>query len=63
MKTNWTRQWWGRIHATLVWRRFRDRAISRVRRRSTRDWAKRMGLALLEPLEARAMLAADVAEP
>ncbi|MEN9667608.1 MAG: hypothetical protein RLZZ326_3971, partial [Planctomycetota bacterium] len=61
MKTNWTRQWWGRIHATLVWRRFRDRAISRVRRRSTRDWAKRMGLALLEPLEARAMLAADVA--
>lgn len=63
MKTNWMRQWWGRIHATLVWRRFRDRAISRVRRRSTRDWAKRMGLALLEPLEARAMLAADVAEP
>ena len=61
MKTNWTRQWWGRIHATLVWRRFRDRAISRVRRRSTRDWAKRMGGALLEPLEARAMLAADVA--
>jgi hypothetical protein len=61
VKTNWTRQWWGRIHATLVWRRFRDRAISRVRRRSTRDWAKRMGLALLEPLEARAMLAADVA--
>jgi autotransporter-associated beta strand protein len=44
-----------------VWRRFRDRAISRVRKRATRDWAKRMGLALLEPLEARAMLAADVA--
>ncbi|MEI7863387.1 MAG: autotransporter-associated beta strand repeat-containing protein, partial [Planctomycetota bacterium] len=60
MKTNWTRRWWERIYATVVWRRFRDRTMQRARRRSLRDWAKRAGLVQLESLEARAMLAADV---
>ena len=60
MKTSWTRRWWERVYATVVWRRFRDRTLSRARRRSVRDWAKRAGLVQLESLEARAMLAADV---
>ncbi|MEN9665273.1 MAG: hypothetical protein RLZZ326_1636, partial [Planctomycetota bacterium] len=61
MKREWGLGWWGRIHATLVWRRFRDRAMSRVRTRAARNWARRMGLVRIEFLETRAMLAADVA--
>ena len=38
------RRAWGRIHATVVWRRFRDRVLLRARQRSARDWGKRVGL-------------------
>ena len=60
MKREWSRGWWGRIHATILWRRFRDRVVNRVRRRAARDWARRMGLVRVELLETRAMLAADI---
>ena len=63
MKSNWTRRWWARIHATLVWRRFRERALLRAQRRSRRDM-RRSGLARLDGLarlEPRMLLAADIA--
>ena len=60
MKTSWTRGWWARIHATMVWRKIRDRSLMKARRKAARDWARRIGLARLELLETRAMLAADV---
>jgi hypothetical protein len=64
MKSNWSRRWWARIHATLVWRRFRERALLRARRRSVRDRLRRSGLARLDGLarlEPRTLLAADIA--
>ena len=64
MKSNWTRRWWARIHATLVWRRFRERALLRAQRRSRRDRMRRSGLARLDGLarlEPRMLLAADIA--
>ena len=63
MKSNWTPRWWARIHATLVWRRFRERAFLRAQRRSRRD-ARRSGQARLDGLarlEPRMLLAADIA--
>ena len=63
MKSNWTPRWWARIHATLVWRRFRERAFLRAQRRSRRD-TRRSGLARLDGLarlEPRMLLAADIA--
>ena len=64
MKSNWTPRWWARIHATLVWRRFRERALLRAQRRNRRDRTRRSGLSRLDGLarlESRTLLAADIA--
>jgi autotransporter-associated beta strand protein len=64
MKSNWTPRWLARIRATLVWRRFRERALLRAQRRSRRDRTRRLGLSRLDGLarlEPRMLLAADIA--
>lgn len=64
MKSNWTRRWWARIHATLVCRRFRERALPAPNAAAdaigcgSRGWRALDGLARLEP---RMLLAADIA--
>ena len=64
MKSNWTPRWLARIRATLVWRRFRERAWLRAQQRSRRDRTRRLGLSRLDGLarlEPRMLLAADIA--